>query len=251
MGMRLKSIVFALAGVLLAAPSIAQTPDPSALLHEAVDRLRGPAMVATYTLEVERPESKKRYVLRIYQDGDKRALIFVVEPKRDAGQAFLMLDQDVWIYNPRLGRALRLPPSGRNDRFLGSDVSYADLSGRDLESMYEVGLEAGSREDLITLVLTPKPRAPTPWGKVTLELDSASRLPRKIVYYDQRNHPVKEITLRSYAEIAAGRYLATETLVQDLVHEGYRTLFTVTDWKVGPVPERCFSPSALQRGCQF
>ena len=235
----------------LAALAAAQTPDPRALLHEAVNQLRGPAMSATYTLSVQRPDRTKTYELRVLTDGDRRALIRVVRPPRDAGQAFLTIGEDIWIYNPRLGRVLRLPPSGRNDRFLGSDVSYADLSGRDLEDDYDVALGDTAQADGWRLVLTPKPRAPTPWGKVTMAIDPDTRLLEKIVYYDQRGAPVKTILLRAAEPLGKGRYLITDTLVEDLVRKGYRTVFRVSDWKVGPVPDRCFNQTALERGCRY
>ncbi len=241
--------LFALA---FAAVGWARQPDPKALLHRAVNQLRGPAMVATYTLRVERPGRSKKYVLRVYTDGDRRALIRVIEPPRDAGQAFLTLGEDIWIYNPRLGRVLRLPPSGKNDRFLGSDVSYADLSGRDLEDDYDVSLrEDRGAADFYVLVLTPKPRAPTPWGRVEMLLERDNWLLRKIVFYDQRGAVVKEIVLRKAVRISNDRYLITDTLVLDRVREGYRTVLTVSDWKVGPVPESCFTRVALERGCRY
>ncbi len=251
MGLNRKTNRLATFGVLLlTALVLAQSQAPEVLLHEAVNQLRGPAMVATYTLTVERPGRSKRYVLRIYTDGDRRALIQVIEPRREAGQAFLMLGEDIWIYNPRLGRVLRLPPSGKSDRFLGSDVSYADLAGRDLEDDYEVRLEPAGEPGRLTLVLTPKPRAPTPWGRVVLQIEAASKLPRRIVYYDQRGQPVKEIEMRKVARIAEDRYLVTETLVVDRVREGYRTVFEVSNWRIGAVPDRCFTPTALERGCE-
>lgn len=235
-------------GVLAAA----QQPDPVQLLHQAVDQLRGPAMSATYTLLVERPGRSKKYVLNVLTDGDQRSLIRVVEPKRDAGQAFLTIGSDIWIYNPRLGRVLRLPPSGKNDRFLGSDVSYADLSGRDLEEDYQVELRQSSdKSSIIVLVLTPKPRAPTPWGRVEMVLGSKDKLLRKIVYYDQRGGAVKDIELRKAVALEGGRYLITDTLVRDLIRKGYQTTFTITNWKVGAIPDRCFTQVALQRGCNY
>lgn len=252
MGRLMRTVGYALALLALAAPAAAAPPDPQTLLHQAVNQLRGPAMVATYTLRVERPDRSKKYVLRVYTDGDRRALIRVIEPPRDAGQAFLTLGEDIWIYNPRLGRVLRLPPSGRNDRFLGSDVSYADLSGRDLEDDYDVSLrEESDGSGTYVLVLTPKPRAPTPWGRVEMVLGREDRLLRKIVYYDQRGAVVKEIVLRKAVKVSGDRFLITDTLVLDRVREGYRTVFTVSDWKVGPVPESCFTQTALERGCRY
>ncbi|WP_457629951.1 outer membrane lipoprotein-sorting protein [Oceanithermus sp.] len=251
--MGLKQILLRLTALLaLSSVALAQQPDPRALLHRAIDQLRGPAMAATYTLLVERPGRNKKYVLRVYTDGGDRAHIRVIEPKRDAGQAFLTIGQDIWIYNPRLGRVLRLPPSGRNDRFLGSDVSYADLSGRDLESDYRVSLaEAETGADTLTLVLTPNPTAPVPWGRVEMVLGKKDLLLRKIVYYDQRGAAVKDFVVNSTAALPGGGYLITGMLVRDLVRPGYRTVFEVSDWKTGSPPESCFSPAALERGCRF
>ncbi len=249
MGLTKRIFVSGTTWFLLTTLAVAQSSSAVDLLHEAVDQLRGPAMVATYSLTVERPGRSKKYVLRVLTDGDRRSLIRVIEPKRDAGQAFLTVGDDIWIYNPRLGRTLRLPPSGRNDRFLGSDVSYSDLSGRDLEDEYQVDLRL--EDDVKVLVLTPKPLAPTPWGRVEMIVNAKDNLLRKIVYYDQRGEPVKEILLRKAVPLEGGRYLITDTLVRDLVREGYQTIFTVSDWKVGSVPDRCFTQVALERGCRF
>src|SRR5690606_7386431 len=84
----------------------------------------------------ERPGRITEYVMEIVTDGGERGLIRIVAPPREAGQAFLMDGDDLWLYNSRLGRSLRLPPSGRSGAFLGSDVSYNDIVGRDLENDY-------------------------------------------------------------------------------------------------------------------
>src|SRR5690554_1205443 len=111
-------------------------PDASAVLEAVVDNLRGGPMRGTQTFVVERPGRITEYVMEIVTDGGERGLIRIVAPPREAGQAFLMDGDDLWLYNPRLGRSLRLPPSGRSGAFLGSDVSYNDIVGRDLENDY-------------------------------------------------------------------------------------------------------------------
>src|SRR5690606_13161740 len=111
-------------------------PDASAVLEAVVDNLRGGPMRGTQTFVVERPGRITEYVMEIVTDGGERGLIRIVAPPREAGQAFLMDGDDLWLYNPGLGRSLRLPPSGRSGAFLGSDVSYNDIVGRDLENDY-------------------------------------------------------------------------------------------------------------------
>ena len=105
--------------------------DPNAVLKAIVDNQRGGTMRATLTLSVARPDRQTQYVLDIVSDGNQKTLTRVKAPAKDAGQAFLRDGENILLYNPTLGRVLRLPPSGRPDSFLGADLSYSDLDGRD------------------------------------------------------------------------------------------------------------------------
>lgn len=225
--------------LLLALAAFALGQSPLEKLKSALDRLRGPAHQAVYALTVERPGSSRTYRLRVYTDGE-RAHLRVLEPKAEAGMAFLSLGQDLYLYDPRLGRTLRLPPSGRSERFLGSDLTYQDLMGRDLEELFQVTEEGG------TLRLVPKPGAPTPYGRVEVYLREG--FIERVLYYDQRGQAVRELRLGSYQRLD-GAYLPRTLELKDLTRQGYRTLVEVTEVQVGPVPERCFNPLYLERGC--
>jgi len=222
--------------------------DPRAVLRAIVDSTRGTSMRATLTLAVQRPGQETTYVLAVVGDGRARSLVHVRAPVRDAGQAFLIDGDNLWIYTPRLKRALRLPPSGRSESFLGSDISYNDLGGRDLEEDYTPRLLA---EDVtaVTLELTPKPQAPTPYGRVTISADARTYAPAEIVFYDQRSQAVKRITFADYVPAGTRRF-PTRIALSDLLRPGYRTLAVYSAYQFGiAVPEQCFTIRALESGC--
>jgi hypothetical protein len=222
----------------LLALALAQTPLDK--LKAVLDRLRGPAHEGVYLIRIERPGSEKVYRLKVYTDGE-RAHLRVLEPKVETGLAYLSLGQDLYLYDPRLGRTLRLPPTGRSERFLGSDLTYQDLMGRDLEELFTVSEEKG------VLVLLPKPQAPTPYGRVEVYLKED--LPERILYYDQRGQAVRELRLSAYQRFS-GTVLPGRMELLDLLRPGYRTVVEIGEVKVGPVPSACFNPSmALERGC--
>lgn len=226
-----------------------KAPDPSAVLRVVVDNLRGGAMQATYTFTVERPGRVSEYVMELVTDGDRRGHIRVIAPPRDAGQAFLMSGDDLWLYNARLGRSLRLPPSGRSSAFLGSDLSYNDLVGRDLEKDYDPSLTRADGDALI-LELVPKPGAPTPYGRALIEVDPETLAPRWVDYYDQRGQVVKRLTLSDYLPMG-NRRIPLTMVVEDRVREGYRTTARLSDVRFDiPVSEACFTLEALERGCR-
>lgn len=225
----------------------AQEPDAEQIVRAVVDNLRGGTLAGTYTFTVERPNRTNQYVMEIISDGEDRGLIRVVEPPRDAGQAFLIDGDDLWVYNPRLGRSLRLPPSGRNNAFLGSDISYNDLAGRDLEEDYTPAL-LSSAGGMLTLELTPKPGAPTPYGKVILEVEAERLTPQRIDYYDQRGTVVRRAGLSEYTPVG-DRWVPLRMMVEDVMRAGYRTEALLSDAQFGiDLPEGSFTLQALERG---
>lgn len=222
--------------------------DPQAVLKAIVDNQRGGSLRATLTLSVTRPDRQTQYVLEVVSDGSQRALTRVKAPAREAGQAFLRVGDNIQIYNPTLKRVLRLPPSGRSDSFLGSDLSYSDLAGRDLEQDFTPRISAETADN-ITLELTPRPQAPTPYGKVVLQARKPGFVPREVLFFDQRGQAVRKISFAQYVEVS-GRSFPLQTTVEDLLRPGHRTSVVYSDYQFGVnIPESCFTVRALEAGC--
>lgn len=204
---------------------------------------------STISMQVMKAGKETRFEIHSVSDGNERSLIQVVAPAKDAGQAFLTSGDNLWIYNPRLKRTLRLPPSGRSDSFLGSDISYSDLGGRDLETDYSATIVEQSAET-VTLELIPAELAPTPYGKVLIIADRQSLAPLKQTFFDQRETPVREIIFDNFVmldELSFPTYLE----VRNLLKEGDHTIIEISDYSFGmAIPESCFQQQALERGCQ-
>lgn len=239
---RLSILFLLMAGLTQAAP------DPQAVLKSIIDNQRGGSMRATLTLSVVRPDRQTGYVLEIVSDGSQKALTRVKAPAKDAGQAFLRDGENILIYNPTLKRVLRLPPSGRSDSFLGSDLSYSDLAGRDMEQEFIPKITAEDA-DSIVLELTPKPDAPTPYGKLSIRAKSKGYVPQEITYFDQRGQAVRKISFTQFAEVS-GRSFPVQMTIEDLLRPGNRTALSYSNYKFGlSLPDSCFSQRALETGC--
>jgi len=235
--------------VVLAVSAAQSAPDARAILRAIEDNHRGGSGRFTVVLTVARPDRRTEYVLEIWTDGEDRALVQVKAPARDAGQAFLRVGDNLWIYTPRLKRTLRLPPSGRSESFLGSDISYSDLAGRDAEQDYTPRV-VGEDEAAVVLELLPKPGAPTPYGKLVVKAASRTYAPLEWTFYDQRERAVKRITFSEHSRIGT-RLFPTRTVVEDLLRSGYRTTGAFRDTHFGvPVPDACFTLQAMEQGCE-
>jgi outer membrane lipoprotein-sorting protein len=226
----------------------AQTADE--VLDKIVNSQRGgQTSSSTVTMSVIRPNKTTEYQIKNVSDGDERSLIQVVAPTKDSGQAFLQDGDNLYLYNPRLKRTLRLPPSNQNDSFLGSDVSYSDLGGSEFQDNYTP--EITNQDDTtVELTLTPKELAPTPYGKVVLTADVANNYrPITYVFYDQRETAVRQMSFFDYVDVE-GIFFPSRFEIENLTAEGEKTVITFQDLKFGvEVDQNCFKESALERGC--
>ncbi len=243
----LTGILMALAGPVNA--QVSATAEE--LLDTMVESLRGGGQRATVEMLVERPGETVRYELEIISDGTERSLTRVLAPEREAGQAFLVDGNTLYIYAPRLGRALRLPPSGRSDGFLGSDLSYDDLAGDEVRDAYDASV-LRSDEATVVLSLVPRSGAATPYGELRFTASLPDLAPSELLYIDQRATPVKRLTLSDYVLLDDGRSVPTRFVVEDLTERGGRTVATWTEAEFGVTPpDRCFTLEALERGCSW
>ena len=221
------------------------------LLDAIVESLRGGGQRAILDMTVIRGDEETRYEIEMISDGTERSLTRVLAPPREAGQAFLVDGNELFIYAPRLGRALRLPPSGRSDGFLGSDLSYDDLAGDEVRDTYEATiLERTDRE--VILSLTPLPGAATPYGELRFRASLPDLAPQDLTYFDQRDTAVKRLRLSDYRVLEDGRSVPLRFEVEDLTEGGGRTVASWRDavFDVTP-PDACFTLQALERGCAW
>jgi len=70
-------------------------------------------------------------------DGNKKQIIWFLEPKDDRGVAFLKIehnnkDDEMRMWLPAFKKVRRISSKRKGDAFMGSDLSYEDLTSRDL-----------------------------------------------------------------------------------------------------------------------
>lgn len=75
------------------------------------------------------------------QGEDSQRIMFFLEPADVKDTAFLTYDYDAyekdddqWLYLPALRKTKRIASSDKSGSFMGSDFSYADMTGKDLDA---------------------------------------------------------------------------------------------------------------------
>ncbi len=114
------------------------------IMQNVDDRDDGESFVADYTMVlIDRRDRQRTRNLRIYskdQGADTLSLSQFETPADIRGTSYLNhdwedpdRDDDSWLYLPALQRVKRIASSDTADSFLGSDFTYSDINGLELD----------------------------------------------------------------------------------------------------------------------
>lgn len=173
--------------------------DPARIVATMEDVMRGDASYAEMSMRIVRPRYERDVALRAWQLERKYSMIQVTAPARDQGTAFLLRDNNVWTYDPRIDRTTRLPSSMMAQPWMGSDFTNDDLV-RDSDTVDDYTHELLRVEDVgdrrcYVIRMIPKPDRPIVWGQVKMWICKQDYLQLRIENYDQRKQRVNTITL--------------------------------------------------------
>lgn len=146
--------------------------DATEIVEKAFDYWRGMSSYSEFSMTIHRPDFERTMVLKGWTKGRSDGLFYVLAPPKDAGNGTLKKGQDMWSYNPKINRAIKLPPSMMSQSWMGSDFSNDDLAKSDsiLEDYHHtiVAQRQESDHTIYTIESVAKENAPVVWGKQVL-----------------------------------------------------------------------------------
>jgi outer membrane lipoprotein-sorting protein len=182
-------VLFALLFPAAAVAGAEGAPDINAVLKRLDDLFRSESSVGSVELTVVKPRRTHTLKLKIWTQGDEKALIVIEAPERDKGTATLKVGKNLWNYLPKVNRTIRIPPSMMQSSWMGSDFTNDDLVRessllKDFDSRI-----AGRSEDPAgwKIELTAKPGLIGLWQRIEYVLDVDGNLPLEACFYDRKN----------------------------------------------------------------
>jgi hypothetical protein len=138
------SLLWSVTASVSAEPVTPATTDPRAIVRASVDRPTGDKASSTVSLTVH--DSLGRERVRAMQqrwiqfEGGTKTLAIFQEPSDVRNTGLLSIDydgdkdDDQWLYLPSLRKATRVASSNSADSFLGTDLTFADMTTVDPEA---------------------------------------------------------------------------------------------------------------------
>lgn len=175
----------------------ARAQDGQALVEAAVNYYRGKASISTVDMTVHRPNWERTLTITAWTKGRKDSIFVIIAPSKDRGNGTLKRGSEMWMYNPKVNRVIKLPPSMMSQAWMGSDFSNNDLAKSDsiIEDYTNTILTTETHQEKKVYVIkcVPKPEAPVVWGMQKLKIREDHILLSE-EFYDEDLKLVKALT---------------------------------------------------------
>lgn len=248
--MRRKATLITLCILLAGLPTTAaETPDAAAIVKAGFDHYRGQASEADVEMVIHRPGWERTMRMRAWTKGTDKSLIRITAPAKDEGNGTLKKGHEMWTYNPKVNRVIKLPPAMMAQSWMGSDFSNNDLAKSDsILNDYThtlAGTESHEGHTVYVIESRPKPAAPVVWGKQVLKIRDDDILLSE-TFFDEELEPVKRMTARDI-RMMGGRLFPRIWQMQEVDQEGEYTLLRYHELAfLENLPERIFTLNALK-----
>lgn len=181
------------------------------IVKRADDKMRGEkSSYSVMSMKIVRPTWERTITFKSWSKGTDLSLVYITAPAKEKGQAFLKLERDMWNWNPRINRLIKLPTSMLSQGWLGSDYTHDDLlNQRSIVVDYShtfINEEVVSGETCYIIELIPHENAPVVWGKIIMWISKQHEIIMKIEYYDEDEYLVKTEIGKDLKNMS-GRYI--------------------------------------------
>ena len=228
---------------------------------EEVDEGKTSSYTASMTLTNKKGSKRLREVFmrkKDYDDVKKSVIVFTV-PKDVAGVSYLSFEytdaadgskkeSDDWLYMPAMKKVRRISGSGKDDDFMGTDFTYADMG------------ERGLTKDTFNLLGSEDVDGIECWKVEALAKDKSEKTQRRILWYRKDNYLVLKGEFYDRQEKLARKLTCSEIrqidgiwttgkMFMENVKTGHSTLLEMKDIQYNQsLDDGIFTVSAIERG---
>jgi len=244
------SLIVLMTGSLYSSKASAQ--DAREIIKLADEKMQGEkTSYSQMTMTIVRPTWERAVSFKNWTKGRDYALTLVTAPAKEKGLSFLKHQNDIWNWNPKISRMIKLPPSMMSQGWMGSDFSNDDLlkeSSIVVDYTHEnTGQEAVDGRDCYIIELTPLEDAAVVWGKIIKWISIEDYLQMKSEYFDEDDYLIK--TELSYnVMMMDNRLIPTrfELIPED--EEGNKTIVEINEITFNkPIEDAFFSQQNMKR----
>jgi outer membrane lipoprotein-sorting protein len=167
------------------------------IIKRSDEHLRGASNMAEMSIKIERPKWSRTMEIKAWSLGSEYSFILVQAPARDKGTVFLKRENEIWNWQPKIEKIIKLPPSMMMQSWMGSDFTNDDLikeSSILTDYTHEIiGDTTLLDRPCYIIELTAKEDAAVVWGKINLHIDKKDFLQMASEFYDEDGYLINKM----------------------------------------------------------
>lgn len=247
--MRKRPFLLCLWAIFLTPCTLTAAPDANTIIQKAIDHWRGISSYSVVTMTIHRPDWERTMTMRSWTLGEKKSLVRVTEPAKDAGNATLLIDKKMWTFSPKINRVIKIPSSMMNQSWMGSDFSNKDIARSDdiIDEYQHTIIDKRIQQEHTVYVIesVPNENAAVVWGKEQLTIRDDNII-LEHAFFDQAMMLTKKLTTLHIAPMG-GRTLAAQQRMINIEKPEEWTEITIDSAQFDlEIPESTFTLSNLR-----
>ena len=229
----------------------ANAQDAYQIIKHADEHLRGTSQKAEMIIKVQRPKWSRTMEIKAWSLGNDYSFILINAPARDKGTVFLKREKEIWNWQPKIEKVIKLPPSMMMQSWMGSDFTNDDLvkeSSILLDYTHEIiGDTLILDRACYTIQLTPKPEAAVVWGKIKTFIDKNDFLQLGSEFYDEDGYLINKMEA-SEIKYFGNKILPSKMVMTPVEEEGQTTILRYKSIEYNiDIDEAFFSKQNMKR----
>lgn len=235
----------------------AQTLTGYDIMKKADERPKPNTAEFTIEMSLINPKGKIRVrtisVHKKEYDNDTKQVMIFSKPADVKGVGYLSIshknggEDDRWLYMPALKKVRRISGSGSGDSFMGSDFSYDDMGGHQLNDYDYTLLGTESINGRAAWKIEIVPHTKKQYSKSVTWIDQETLLYLKSEFYDKQDRQIK-LLIAEDIQNENGFWIAKKMTMEN-VQTKHKTIIKTMKTKYNiNISDSIFRASALESG---
>ncbi len=215
-----------------------------AQMLQKVDRNLEPETYESYRqlTDIQPDGSKKVSVLYTMKKGRDKVVALFLAPASDKGRVTLRLDENMWLYIPEVGRAIRVTSL---QSVTGSVFNNADILRIDYTAEYDVEA-AEEQKDAYLLSLKAK-TGEVAYDRLKMWVDKQALLPVTIEAYAASGLLLKTLRFSNIKDFGGGIKRPATLETESPLYKGYKSVMQWSGLKKREFADEIFTLNYLPR----
>lgn len=245
----LKTSIFLSVFIFLFNPIFSQ--DATEIIRKADKKFRGNTAKSEMTMTIVRPTWKRTLKFKTWGKGTDYSLALITYPAKEKGQTFLKRKNEMWTWNPKISRLIKMPPSLMSQGWMGSDYTNDDiLKESSIVNDYThkiIGSEKIDGIECWKIELTPKENAVVIWGKLIKWISKNEYNQMKSEYYDEDGYLIKT-DIASKVKLMGSKRIPTHIEIIPADEPNHKTIVDINSMTFDiPINDNFFTQQNMKR----